>query len=203
MFYLSFVFLFCFLSSLSLYLSKIASVCLQCWGVGPPTAPGLPDWHFPPIFYSAAAQPRASPDGLCLQASPGPRRPTRPLESSSALHPCPWTHIYTLKHTFTLRYVIPTHISMQHTLEQPEQTQSIVSGGSFILITSPFVFIHTPSYSFIVALLFICSQEIRGRGFYDNAEDVEWQLLKLKRCHFMDYVCANMREWYLAASKCL
>ncbi|XP_044201206.1 coiled-coil domain-containing protein 28A isoform X7 [Thunnus albacares] len=50
---------------------------------------------------TAAAQPRGPPDGLCLQASPGPRRP-RPLEWSSTLHPCPWTR------TFTPRCMKPT-----------------------------------------------------------------------------------------------
>lgn len=34
------------------------------------------------------------------------------------------------------------------------------------MVTSPFVFIHTSGYSFIVALLFICSQESGRRGVF-------------------------------------
>lgn len=83
----------------------------------------------------------------------------------------PDTHAYTHSHT----EVDKTHLNKHaaHTDRQDMCTQNRVSGEPFITVTSPFVFIHTTSYSFIVALLFICSQESRKGGLYGNAEDVE------------------------------
>lgn len=66
-----------------------------------------------PIFYSAAAQPRAPPDGPCLQASPGPRRPTRPLEWwGCALHLSP-SHIITRRCIQTGPHTHAAHTPLQ------------------------------------------------------------------------------------------
>lgn len=113
-----------------LFASQKASACLnqlQQAGVGLLGAHGLPDWHFAPIFYSAAAQLRAPPDGPCLQASPRLRHPTRPLEWSPALSCCPSTQKPTQRGTDTR--------SHQHA-EHPAP----VSAGPAAPLTSPFCF---------------------------------------------------------------
>lgn len=50
---------------------------------------GLLAWRIPPIFYSAAAQPRAPPDGLCLQARPRASAPDQGPCGGAAPPPSP------------------------------------------------------------------------------------------------------------------
>lgn len=136
--------LFFFLLS---FLSHLTSACLQRWDVGPPSTSGLPDWHFPPIFYLAAAQPRAPPDGLCLKARPQASTPSKGPCCGTLLHhstpppPPPLPHSH--KHAAC---------SNRRSTHTRTCRQRFVRGGTG---HSVFVFIHTTRDSFIVDLSYI------------------------------------------------
>lgn len=133
--------------------SYLTSAYLLRWDVGPPSASGLPDWHFPPIFYLAAAQPRAPPDGLCLQARPRASAPNKGPCCGAVLHrstppPPPPSHSHSHRHA-----------------ARPEQMEHrrgwlFVQGGSG---NGVFAFIHTTHDSFIADLSYGCPSE-GGRG---------------------------------------
>lgn len=122
--------------------------------MGPPSTSGLPDWHFPPIFYLAAAQPRAPPDGLCLQARPQASAPNKGpccgtvLHHSTPLPPPPHSH---------------SHRHAAHT-EQMEHRRGwlFVQGHSG---NGVFAFIYTTHDSFIADLSYVRPSERRERLF--------------------------------------
>ena len=170
----SFSFVVLFLSFFLLFLSKPASASLQRSDTGAsqcswPSRLTLPFHLLFSCCPAKGSSRRAVPSG-----EPRASTPDKASRVELCSPPLPLdTHTHTDTNIFTSKYINPIHISMLHTREPKIYTHSRVSGGPFILVTSPFVFIHTTSYSFIVALLFIFSQEVRRRGFYDNAEDVE------------------------------
>lgn len=135
--------------------------------MGPPSAPGLPDKYFPLHLLFSRCPAKGSSRRAVPSGEPQALMPNKPSRVELC-YPTP-APLDTLPHTFILRCI--KTLSHKHAAHKIRQNR--VSGGRFVLVTSPSVFIHTTSYSFIVGLLFICSLERRKRVFYDNAEDLE------------------------------